>query len=56
MIRNIGISRDNQDVFAVDIWNGALSATILSWGAVVHDLRLAGHEAPLVLGFKKFRH
>jgi aldose 1-epimerase len=56
MIRNIGISRENQDVFAVDIWNGALSATILSWGAVVQDLRLAGHEAPLVLGFKKFRH
>ena len=52
MIRNIGISRDNQNVFAIDIWNGALSATILTWGAVIKDLRLAGHEPPLVLGFK----
>lgn len=55
MIRNIGISRDSQDVFAIDIWNGALSATILTWGGVVQDLRLAGHDTPLVLGFKKFK-
>ncbi len=56
MIRNIGISGDNQDVFAIDIWNGALSATILTWGAVIQDLRLTGHDPPLVLGFKKFKH
>ena len=56
MIKTIGTSRDNQDVFAVDIWNQKLSATILTWGAVVQDLRLAGHPSPLVLGFKKFKH
>jgi len=56
MIRPFGISRDNQEVFAIDIWNGNLSATVLSWGAVIQDLRLAGHNAPLVLGFRKFKH
>ena len=29
---------------------GGLRATILSYGAIVQDLRLDGHEAPLVLG------
>ena len=56
MVRKIGVSHDNQDVFAIDIWSGSLSATILTWGAVVQDLRLAGHEPPLVLGFKKFKY
>jgi aldose 1-epimerase len=56
MVRNIGISRDNQDVFAIDIWNGGLSASILTWGAVIQDLQLAGHATPLVLGFRKFKH
>jgi aldose 1-epimerase len=26
----------------------------MSWGAVLQDLRLAGHDAPLVLGFDRF--
>lgn len=30
---------------------GGLSANILNWGAVVQDLRLQDHDAPLVLGF-----
>lgn len=56
MIKTIGISRDSVDVQAIDIWQDGLSATILTWGAVVQDLRLAGHRPPLVLGFKKFKH
>ena len=56
MIKTIGISRDNVDVQAIDIWQDGLSATILTWGAVVQDLRLASHRPPLVLGFKKFKH
>ena len=53
MIRSIGISRHNCDVQAIDIWRDGLSATILTWGAVVQDLRLLGHDAPLVLGFER---
>ncbi len=56
MIRTVGVSRDNQDVQAIDIWQDGISATILTWGAAVQDLRLAGHPHPLVLGFRKFKH
>jgi len=33
------------------IRGGGLSANIIGWGAVVQDLRLVEHEAPLVLGY-----
>ena len=56
MIKSIGISRQNCEVQAIDIWRDGLSATILTWGAVVQDLRLMGHDSPLVLGFRKFKH
>ena len=36
------------------IEGGALTAHVLSWGAVVQDLRLDGHAPPLVLGFERF--
>ena len=34
--------------------DGALTANIITWGAAVQDLRLQGHDAPLVLGFENF--
>ena len=36
------------------ISGGGLTASFLSYGAVLQDLRLAGHDAPLVLGFQEF--
>jgi aldose 1-epimerase len=36
------------------IEGGGLTAHVLSYGAVLQDLRLDGHEAPLVLGFESF--
>ena len=36
------------------ITGGGLTAKIINWGAAVQDLRLAGHDAPLVLGFEHF--
>jgi aldose 1-epimerase len=33
---------------------GGLTAHVLTWGAVIQDLRLAGHQPPLVLGFEEF--
>ncbi|MEW9805219.1 aldose epimerase family protein [Mesorhizobium marinum] len=36
------------------IAGGGLTAHVLDWGAVVQDLRLDGHEPPLVLGFDRF--
>ena len=36
----------------VTISGGGLTASVLTWGAVIQDLRLDGHDAPLVLGFE----
>jgi aldose 1-epimerase len=36
------------------IAGGGLTAKIINWGAALQDLRLAGHDAPLVLGFDRF--
>ena len=46
---------DGQEVRRVTIQGGGLTANILNWGAVIQDLRLSGHSAPLVLGFEDFR-
>jgi aldose 1-epimerase len=42
---------DGEPVGAVEISGGGLKATILSYGSLLHDLRLKGHAAPLVLGY-----
>lgn len=42
---------DNQDVYKIDLSNGGLSASVLTWGATLQDLSLDGHASPLVLGF-----
>ena len=49
-----GQTSTGEPVQAVEISGGGLSARILSWGGVIQDLRLKGHDAPLVLGFPEF--
>jgi aldose 1-epimerase len=49
-----GRTPGDEAVRRVVIRGGGLTASILDWGAVVQDLRLEGHEAPLVLGFDRF--
>lgn len=49
-------TRAGEPVRRVGIEGGGLSASILTWGAVVQDLRLKGHHAPLVLGFDEIGH
>ena len=51
-----GSTADGGIVERVSISGGGLSAHILTWGAVVQDLQLEGHDAPLVLGFEKFEY
>ncbi len=46
---------DGRKVDRVVIRGGGLTANVLTWGAVVQDLRLEGHPDPLVLGFEDFR-
>lgn len=43
-----------EPVYRVTLKGGGLTAKILSWGAVIQDLRLEGHVPPLVLGFEDF--
>lgn len=51
---NFGKMPDGAEVARHKIEGGGLSAWVLSYGAVLQDLRLDGHDAPLVLGFEEF--
>lgn len=42
-----------EPVYRISISGGGLRAHVLTWGAVIQDLRLQGHQAPLVLGFER---
>ena len=52
MIHSFGMSPENQEVLAVTLDSGGLTASIITWGATLQDCRLAGHDHPLVLGFR----
>lgn len=49
-----GETESGEAVHRVEITGGGLDASILSWGATLQDLRLAGHDNPLTLGFGNF--
>ncbi|WP_320201143.1 aldose epimerase family protein [Agrobacterium sp. rho-13.3] len=51
---NFGITSTGEKVERVTISAGGLTANVITWGAVIQDLRLDGHQPPLVLGFDKF--
>ena len=53
---DFGIAPDGSTVERVTLTGGGLTLKLISWGAVVQDLRLAGHGRPLVLGFEEFAH
>jgi len=53
-VRFAGRAADGAAVEAVRIAAGALTADVLSWGAVLRDLRLDGVDWPLSLGFERF--
>lgn len=49
-----GTSLAGETVERVTLVGGGLTARIITFGAAIQDLRLAGHQAPLVLGFERF--
>jgi aldose 1-epimerase len=51
--KEFGRLPSGETVQQLTIKGGGLTAHILTWGAVIQDLRLEGHSAPLVLGFEK---
>jgi aldose 1-epimerase len=46
-----GTGPNGEAVTRVHLTGGGLSAKVLTLGAIIQDLRLEGHAAPLVLGF-----
>ncbi|AUX78150.1 aldose epimerase family protein [Sinorhizobium fredii] len=44
-----------EPVHRLTLTGGGLTARVLTWGSVIQDLRLDGHQAPLVLGFEDFQ-
>ena len=46
---------DGQSVYRLQLSGGGLTANVLTWGAILQDLRLEGHAPPLVLGFESFQ-
>lgn len=49
-----GATEEGEAVQRFSITGGGLEAQIMTWGATLQDLRLAGHEPPLVLGYERF--
>jgi aldose 1-epimerase len=49
-----GTTAEGETVHRLEISGGGLTAHILTWGAVVQNLKLIEHAAPLVLGFERF--
>lgn len=49
-----GTTPQGETVHRVELRGGGLRAAVLTWGAVLQDLRLDGHAPPLVLGFADF--
>lgn len=48
-----GTTRAGDSVRRFTIRGGGLTANIIGWGAAIQDLRLAEHNAPLVLGYDR---
>lgn len=49
-----GKTSSGETVHRHTIRGGGLTAHVMTWGAVIQDLRLEGHQPPLVLGFEAF--
>ncbi|MCD2182483.1 aldose epimerase family protein [Rhizobium sp. GN54] len=47
-----GLLETGEPVELVVLTGGGLKAKVITWGAVIQDLRLDGHEPPLVLGLE----
>ena len=47
-----GKTQAGEDIPRFTIRGGGLTANIIGLGAIIQDLRLAGHDAPLVLGYR----
>lgn len=54
MIHCVGKDRRGRDVFRKDLKGGGLNASVLSYGAILQNLKVVGLDRSLVLGFEDF--
>ena len=52
-VEDFGITPEGAAVRRISISGGGLRAAVLTWGAVVQELWLDGHDRPLTLGFER---
>jgi aldose 1-epimerase len=52
-VERFGETNDGEPVQRARIAGGGLCASVITYGAAVQDLRLDGHDTPLVLGFER---
>lgn len=52
--KTFGTLPGGETVERLTIRGGGLTAHVLTYGSLIQDLRLDGHDAPLVLGFERF--
>ncbi len=53
-VTSFGETPDGRSVDQITLRGGGLTAQVLTYGAILRDLRLDGHAQPLVLGFETF--
>ncbi|MBB1249317.1 aldose epimerase family protein [Rhizobium sp. G21] len=51
-VEDFGVDAQGATVKRITLTGGGLTAKVLTWGAVIQDLRLDGHAPPLALGFE----
>ncbi|WP_137153929.1 aldose epimerase family protein [Rhizobium sp. FKL33] len=51
-VEDFGVDASGAKVARITLTGGGLTAKVLTWGAVIQDLRLEGHAPPLALGFE----
>jgi aldose 1-epimerase len=56
MREEFGRTVEGEIVERATIRGGGLTASVITFGAALQDLRLEGHQPPLVLGFREFAH
>jgi aldose 1-epimerase len=56
MTERFGTTEHGEEVLRVELRGARLRARVITWGAVLQDLRLDGHGPALVLGLERFEH
>lgn len=54
-VQNFGITQDGQSVQKIVLQDDVLTVSILTYGAIIQDLRMQDYDHPLVLGYESLQ-